>query len=461
MKKLFRIFGINLIILNSSIVVIGCRPASLGEIWVLTDGGDLFDKAFNQQVVEGSDDFVSEFNKNRELISKFPGFENWKSQEMRLKWIIAKDGDLATLQNNYNIASYAGAKTIICVGFHHISALTLQLQRIYQDLGVKFILVDSELNNPINVAGLTYASDESGYLAGLAGAIWLAANYEQYQSNGGLKMSTFGGLPSDVIVRIMMGYYWGVEYFNQYKSSDDLILTMVNSIRTNNGKEEMTKDQLTSSSKNVIFDKLQNSFTNGFDSGSNNARVITSQLINVNKNDIVLPVAGAQTTDLISAIVNSQDNKTAKIIGVDVDQSQQYHYAEKLFITSALKGIHSSVNWMLWNSFNLAKDENNQIIEQPDGEKYFNGQEKYTPLGGKEYTGIANNRAIEAIYQSLDNQKYWDLAQKVSIAFDKLNADLTNVTDSKKWDNAWQTAVNKENPDYRPDFGSIGTKNIN
>lgn len=451
MKKLLKFLGINLILLNSSIVVVGCRPASLGEVWVLTDGGDLFDKAFNQQVLEGSEDFVAEFNKNRELISQIPGFENWKNQKIRLKWIIAKDGDLSTLQNNYNIASYAGAKTIICIGFHHINALTPQLQRVYQSLGVRFILVDSELANPINVAGLTYASDQSGYLAGLAGAIWLVANYEDYETNSGLRMSTFGGLPSDTIVRTMMGYYWGVEYFNQYKEQNSSILEMVNTIRSSKNKETLSDLE----DKNIIFDKLQNSFSNGFGSGSIDAKNITNQLINEYKDDIVLPVAGAQTTDLISAIENSQNNSSAKIIGVDVDQSLQYDYAKGYFVTSALKGIHSSVNWMLWNSFNLEKNATN-IIEQSDAEKYFNGKEKYTPLSGEEYTGIANNDLIKAIYQTLVNDNtYWKLAEKISNAFDILNADLSNITDAKKWNNAWQKLIDKDNTKYSPKFEDV------
>lgn len=450
MKKLLKLFGISLFFLNSAIVLVACRPASLGEVWILTDGGDLFDKAFNQQVLEGSKDFVAEFNENRELISQLSGFENWTNQKMRLKWIASKDGDLTTLQNNYNIASYAGAKTIICIGFHHISALTPKLQQVYQKLGVRFILVDAELSSPINVAGLTYASDQSGFLSGLAGAIWLVANYEKYETNGGLKMSTFGGLPSDVIVRTMMGYYWGVEYFNQYKDIDSNILLMVNAIRTNLGKSLLSQTDLTN--QNIIFDKLQNSFSNGFNSGSLDAKNITNQLINENKNDIVLPVAGSQTTDLISAIENSQNNSSAKIIGVDVDQSLQYDYAKNYFVTSALKKIRSSINWMLWNSFNLTKDETNNEISSQCGDEYFNGTGEYLPLSGEKSTGISNNEPIEEIYQTLVDNKYWDLATKVSVAYVDLNNDLASSTDAKKWNNAWQNLIDKDNLKYRPKF---------
>lgn len=454
MKKILRLMSTSLVLLNSSIVLIGCRPAALGEVWIITDGGDLFDKAFNQQVIEGSQDFTDIFNKNRTLISNIPGFEYWKNHSVRIKWIISKDGELSTLQNNYNIAGYAGAKTIICAGFHHIPALTPEVQSIYGKLGIRFILIDSLINNPINIAGLTYASEESSYLAALAGSIWLVANHEKYSSNG-LKMSTFGGLAADVIVENMAGYYWGVYYFNKFKNSNPEILTMINKIRTKAGKDEMTAEELNSNKFNINFDKLPNSFSGGFESGTPNAKAITSQLINQQGNDIVFPVAGAQTTDLISAIFNSQSNNSAKIIGVDVDQSKQYEYAKDYFITSALKGIRSSVDWMLWNSFNLTRDkETEDITYNPDGGKYFNGEIKYTPLQGKDYTGISDNPAIGDIYKTLvdDSDKYWKLAQKVMAAFEQLAKDLASDSDPKKWENAWQTAIDANNPKYRPEF---------
>lgn len=448
MRRILKLLSTSLVLLNSSIVLVGCRPATLGEIWIITDGGDLFDKAFNQQVIEGSQDFTDIFNANRELISAIPGFEQWKDHVVRIKWIISKDGDVSTLQNNYNIAAYAGAKAIICAGFHHIPALTANVQRTYNQLGVKFILIDSLISNPINVAGVTYAAEKSSYLAAIAGAIWLVANHERYESND-LKMSTFGAMATNVIVQNMAGYYWGVYYFNQKKTEDSDILTMVNQIRTAQGLNAMT--DLTD--YNVTFDKINNSFSGSFESGTANAKAITSQLINDNQNDVVYPVAGAQTTDLISTIVNSRNNDQAKIIGVDVDQSEQYDYARDYFLTSAKKGIRASVDWMLWNSFNL-KNENGAITYYPDGEKYFNGEIQFSPLKDKQYTGIFDNLPIKPIYQKLidDSDKYWLLADKVFAAVKKLSNDLANNPDPNKWENAWRTAISENNPNYIPDF---------
>lgn len=448
MRKILKLLSTSLVVLNSSIVLVGCRPPTLGEIWIITDGGDLFDKAFNQQVIEGSQVFANTFDANREMISNIPGFETWKDHPMRIKWIISKDGDISTLQNNYNIAGYAGAKTIICAGFHHIPALTPKIQKTYDDLGVKFILIDSAIKNPINVAGLTYAAEQSSYLAGLAGSIWLVANHEKYNDN--LKMSSFGAMPTDVIVQNMSGYYWGVYYFNQFKDKDnEKILTMINAIRTEQGLAAMSASDL--ANYKITFDKLENSFSGSFDSGSPSARAITERLINTNRDNIVFPVAGAQTTDLISTIVNSPNNRQAKIIGVDVDQSLQYDYAKDYFLTSALKGINASVDWMLWNSFNLKKD--GEIISaNPDGENYFNRE--IPMLTDKEYTGIADNLPIREIYQNLieNDNTYWDLASKVVAAFKQLSDDLANSNDPKKWENAWQNAINENNNKYRPEF---------
>lgn len=451
MRKFLKLLSTTLVIINSSIVVVGCRPPTLGEVWIITDGGDLFDKAFNQQVVEGSEDFAATFNDHREQISSLPGFEFWKNRSMRVKWIISKDGDLSTLQNNYNIATYAGAKTIICAGFHHIPALSPDVQKVYANLGVKFILIDSLVSNPINVAGITYAAEQSSYLAALAGAIWLVANHEDYQGTS-LKMSSFGGTPTDVVVENMAGYYWGVTYFNALKGSDAEILAMINKLRAEKGREDITKEQL--ANFNITFDKLENSFSGGFESGTPAAKAITSQAINDRKNNIVFPVAGAQTTDLISTIVNSPNNNKAKIIGVDVDQSKQYPHAKDYFLTSALKGIHASVAWMLWNSLNLKYDKGtDQVTAFPDGEKYFNGEIDFAPLKDPEFTGISDNPAINAIYPMLINnpeKKYWNLAAQVYDAFKKLSDDLASNSDPKKWENAWKTAIDEQNDRYRP-----------
>lgn len=454
MKKLLKLIGANVVILTSSQGLLACTPPSLGEIWIITDGGDINDHAFNQQVLEGSQQFAKTFNDNSSVISKFSGFDYWKDHSMRVKTIISKDGQLSTLQTNYMIAGYAGAKTIVCSGFGHIAALTPQIQSLYKSLGVRFILVDALLNQPTDVAGLTYASDQSGFLAGLAGAIWLVANHESYDANG-LKMSTFGGLPADTVVSYMFGYYWGIQYFNEFKS-DPEILQMVNDIRTKNSKLPMTASDL--QNKSVNFDKLTDSFTGSFSSGTASAQTVTSTLINKQKDAIVLPVAGAQTTDLIASIHHSSNNSQAKVIGVDVDQSVQYESSKNLFVTSALKGIKKSVNWMLWYSLDLQQDQTSGTINpDPDGEQYFNGIKHYSPLTGSDYTGIAKNPAVAPIYDKLMNQsKYWDLAQKVSDAFKILSEDTNKQSSADKWEKAWQSDVNKDDPTknkYDPDFG--------
>lgn len=454
MKCFLRLLTATLLINSSAIGLIGCSVPSVGDVWIITDSGDLFDKAFNQQVLEGAEEFTKIFNDNRDAISNLPNNEIWKDKIMKTRWIISRDSNVATLQNNYNLATFVGAKTIILAGFHHLAALTPAIQQQYKKFGVRFILVDAKLANPIDVASLTYSAEQSGFLAGLAGAIWLVANHESYSGNG-LKMSTFGGLPADTIVSYMMGYYWGVYYFNQYRNpniNDDL-LTMTNTIRNKIGKLPILATDFITNKFNIIFDKIPKQFTGNFESGTKESKAITSQLIDGYKDDIVMPVAGAQTIDLVSAISNSSSNSNAKIIGVDVDQSLQYHYAKDFFITSALKGIHKAVVSWLWYAFNLDyKEHSLPIITASDGEKYFNGSIPQPALGGNDYTGIANNSAIDVIYNNLISDKYWVLAQKVSDAYNKLVADLAVDTNSEKWENAWQKDIDQNVDTYKPQF---------
>ncbi|WP_375317402.1 BMP family ABC transporter substrate-binding protein [Spiroplasma endosymbiont of Virgichneumon dumeticola] len=444
MKTFLRVASAALLISSSTAGLTGCSISSIGDVWIITDGGDLFDKAFNQQVLEGVQEFTDNFNKNRPTISKLPGNENWQNQEMRCRWIISSDADVSTLQNNYNLAAFAGAKTIVLAGFHHLEALTPKIQNFYKALGIRFILVDAQLENPIDVASLTYSAEQSGFLAGLAGAIWLVANHEAYDSNG-LKMSTFGGLPAQTIVSYMMGYYWGVYYFNNYRANPDL-LKMVNALRDKTNP--MSSSDFTSKYK-ISFDKIAKQFTGGFESGTKDSKSITSQLIDGNHEDIVMPVAGAQTIDLLSAIKNSSKNSNAKVIGVDVDQTKQYDYAKNTFLTSALKGIHASVSNWLWYAFNL--DYKPPLVTPSDGSKYFDGTEPQVALG-QGYTGISDNDAINVIYQNLVSAPYELLAQKVTTAFNVLSNDLATNPNSSKWEDAWQTKIDEKELKYKPKF---------
>ncbi|WP_339040827.1 BMP family ABC transporter substrate-binding protein [Spiroplasma endosymbiont of Apeira syringaria] len=452
MKYFLKLLIITLLINSSSVGLIGCSIPSVGDIWIITDGGDLFDKAFNQQVLEGSKEFTKTFNDNRIMISNLPGNEVWKNKKMKTRWIISRDSTVSTLQNNYNLATFAGAKTIIVVGFNHLGALTPAIKNQYKKLGVRFILVDAKLEKPVDVACLSYSAEQSGFLSGLAGAIWLAANHETYDDNG-LKMSTFGSLPADTIVSYMMGYYWGVYYFNKYRNSNDNLLEMTNAIRIKEGKEKIEK---WTNKFDIHFDKIAKQFTGSFESGTKSSKAITSQLIDGYKDDIVMPVAGAQTIDLVSAVKNSTTNSKAKIIGVDVDQSVQYSYAKDIFITSALKGIHKSVNTWLWHSFNLDynKDDQHSVIKPINGEQYFDGSISQPALGGQQYLGIANNDSISAIYNNLiiDSNDYWRLAQKVTDAYNKLVADLVNDSTRDKWENAWKNYVDESVEKYKPQF---------
>lgn len=434
MKKLLRFLSSIILTVSTASQVFACSPPALGEVWIITDGGDIYDHAFNEQVLEGTQEFVTKFNSQRQRIAKIPGFKYWKNHQLKIKTIVSDNGEYSTLQNNYEVAGFAGAKTIVCDGFNHLSALTSKIQQTFKNLGVRFLLVDSRVMNPINVAALSYNSNQSGFLAGLAGAIWLMAHHEDYDANG-LKMATYGGLPAYTVVNYMYGFYYGVYYFNKFKNTDPNILTMINTLRSHEkNKKPMNKEQL--SKKNIQFDKsLKNSFTGDFNSGSTASQSLNDQLININKDAIVLPVAGAQTTDSIAAILKSSDNKKAKLVGVDVDQSVQYPSAKNLFITSALKNIKDSVSNALWNALDL-----NSFGDHSYRQKYYKHifSTDSTPKGGQGYTGIADNQAINPIYGDITtNEDLSSLLPQVSAGWQKILAVGSNF-----WNNSEKASSN-------------------
>lgn len=457
MRKIFSILSALALSSVSSLSIIACQnqfnDPNVYRITIVTDGHTITDHSFNESSYNGALQFKREFNAWSHSSSANDSL--YKNKRVEVSWDNPQLTTLDNLMTSYNKAVFINSEVIVASGFLHHDALVRSQNGVLKHK-TKFVFVDGDTPNTEvprenkQLAGLLYKAEQSGFLAGLAGAIWLVANHEKYDSNG-LKMSTFGGLPAQTIVSYMMGYYWGVYYLNNYRTNPDL-LKMVNDIRTKNSISAIGLSAFTSQYQ-ISFDKIPTQFTGGFDSGSKQSKAITSQLIDFNREDIVMPVAGAQTVDLLSAIKSSSINNNAKVIGVDVDQTKQYEYAKNMFITSALKGIHASVSNWLWYAFNLnyEKSAGLPIITASDGSKYFT--QPQAALGGAEgYTGICDNDPIDVIYNKLISKPYQLLANKVTSAFNVLSNDLTTDTNKNKWENAWQTKIDGAVEKYKPKF---------
>ena len=91
-------------------------------------------------------------------------------------------------------------------------------------------------------------------------------------------------------------------------------------------------------------------FTGSFDSGK--ATDIASFYIEHQKSQMILPVAGPQTGDVVGVIASTNNKGKVFTFGVDVDQSKVYK--SDYFLGSAIKGIYAS------NAFAL-----NQLQKKP------------------------------------------------------------------------------------------------
>ena len=165
-------------------------PATTGaEIVLVTNGpqSTVDDRGFNQLSWEGIQAYAQETGKTA-------------------NYYLPVETSTASYIQCIETAIKEGAKVIVTPGFL-MSGAVYECQKNYPD--VKFILIDatpaSEETGEVLVAentlAMTFAEDQSGFLAGYA------AVYEGYT-----KLGFFGGMAVPAVVRFGYGYVQGIEY---------------------------------------------------------------------------------------------------------------------------------------------------------------------------------------------------------------------------------------------------------
>ena len=154
-----------------------------------------------------------------------------------------------------------------------------------------------------NVLGLTFASDQAGFLAGYAAA----------GSTKTGKVGTFGGINIPPVTVFMKGFQAGVEYYNKQKGTTVAVL----------GWDTAKNDGL---------------FTGNFDS-TDDGRKFAESLMQEGA-DIIMPVAGP--VGLGSAAVCKETGK-CWIVGVDTDWTVSAPEYKDVILTSVLKNMNVAV----------------------------------------------------------------------------------------------------------------------
>lgn len=154
-----------------------------------------------------------------------------------------------------------------------------------------------------NVLGLTFSTDQAGFLAGYAAAASTKTG----------KVATFGGINIPTVTIFMVGFEAGVNYYNEQKGADVEVLGW--STEAGDG-----------------------SFTGNFDS-LDDGRSFAESFVQEGA-DIIMPVAGPVG---LGSAAYCQESGSCMIVGVDTDWTVSASEYSDVILTSVLKNMNVAV----------------------------------------------------------------------------------------------------------------------
>ena len=273
---------VTLILLATLVVACGPRPTPEKKfrVGMVTDVGGIDDKSFNA--------------------TSWQGMELAK-QELGVDVAYLESQQQADYAANITQFIDQGYDMIITVGFL-LGDDTAKFAKANPN--VKFAIVDFAYDPPIpNVLGLTFATDEAAFLAG-----YLAAGMTKTG-----KVGTFGGIKIPPVTIFMVGFEYGVNYYNQKHGTNVQVL----------GWSTAKDDGL---------------FVGNFES-TDDGRRAGEELI-AEGADIIMPVAGPVGLGTAAAV---RDNPGTMLIGVDTDWCISAAEYCPVVLTSVMKNMHIAV----------------------------------------------------------------------------------------------------------------------
>lgn len=259
-------------------VLVGCGNGNSGSEKVkhtaalVTDGGSIDDKSFNQSAWEG----LEAWGKENKLEKGVNGYNYAQSNS---------DADFTPNINKLIKAKYS---TIFGIGYKLAPAIKKTAK---QNPKTNFVIIDDVVSGK-NVASVTFKSEQSSFLAGVAAA-------ETTKTN---KVGFLGGVKSDVITTFEKGFIQGVHAVNP---------------------------------KITVDVKYAGSFTKA-DLGQSMATAMYN-----NGEDVIFHAAGGTGAGAFTAAKNLVKNgKKVWVIGVDQDQKADGAYkGGNVTLASAVKEV--------------------------------------------------------------------------------------------------------------------------
>ncbi len=246
------------------------------ELALVTDLGTIDDKSFNQGAWEGLTKYAEE-------------------NSISYKYYQPQEGTTDSYLETIGLAVEGGAKLVVCPGYLFEEPVYLA-QDQYPD--VHFILLDGEphsgdyadykTNN--NVMPVLFKEDEAGFLAGYAAV-----------KDGNTKLGFMGGMAVPAVIRFGYGFIEGAE-----AAANEMGISGIEVMYTYTGAFAATPE-------------AQSMAASWYQNGT----------------EVVFGCGGAVGNSVMAAA----QEKGAKVIGVDVDQS----FESETVITSAMKQLSNSV----------------------------------------------------------------------------------------------------------------------
>jgi basic membrane protein A and related proteins len=302
MKKLYTILALLLI---ASLALSACGGGT-GKFKVaqVTDLGGIDDKSFNATAYKGIEQAVAELD----VEGKYLESQQQSDYNKNIQQLLDEETDL-----------------IVTVGFL-LGVDTAGSAKAHPDQ--KFAIVDyaypdcwpgavegkdcgSTTEMP-NVLGLTFATDQAGFLAGYAAAASTKTG----------KVATFGGIQLPTVTIFMKGFEAGVDYYNNTMGASVEVLGW------------STADDA-------------GSFTGNFQS-LDDGRSFAEAFVQEGA-DIIMPVAGPVG---LGSAAYCKETGSCLIVGVDTDWTVSASEYTDVILTSVLKNMNVAV----FNAIKAAKD---------------------------------------------------------------------------------------------------------
>ncbi len=282
-KKLTVLISIVVLV---SVLLAACAPAAAPaetkfKACNVTDTGGVDDKSFNATIWKGLQDAQKDYG-------------------IEAKYLESKE--VADFEKNLNAFVEEKCDIIVSAGFLLGDATKASAEA---NPNMKYAIVDYAYDPTIpNVVGLTYQTDEAGFLAG-----YLAAGMTKTG-----KVGTFGGLPIPTVTIFMKGFVEGVNYYNTQKGT---------------AVEVLGYD---------LADESKGLFSMSFDDQAKGKELAISLMDE--GADIIMPVAGPVG---LGAAAAAKERGNTLIIGVDYDWYVSAPEYNSITLTSVLKMMDFTV----------------------------------------------------------------------------------------------------------------------